>query len=164
MSSLMQRIEEIIAPTLEDMGYSVVRVQMQGDRHPTLQIMAERLDRAMMDVEDCAQISRAVSPLLDVDDPIEEAYSLEVSSPGVDRPLVRRDDYDRFAGFEAKIEMAYLIDGRKRFTGRLVGLVDDTVQVLVEGETQDLPFEDIVKAKLVLTDDLLAAASKEQGL
>lgn len=164
MSSLMQRIEEIIAPTLEDMGYSVVRVQMQGDRHPTLQIMAERLDRAMMDVEDCAQISRAVSPLLDVDDPIEEAYSLEVSSPGVDRPLVRRDDYDRFAGFEAKIEMAYLIDGRKRFTGRLVGLVDDTVQILVEGETQDLPFEDIVKAKLVLTDDLLAAASKEQGL
>jgi len=164
MSSLMQRIEEIIAPTLEDMGYAVVRIQLQGDRHPTLQIMAERLDRAMMNVEDCAAISRAVSPLLDVDDPIQDAYSLEVSSPGVDRPLVRRNDFERFAGFEAKIEMAYLVDGRKRFTGRLVGPVDDGIQILVEGETQDLPFDDIVKAKLVLTDDLLAAASKEQGL
>lgn len=164
MSSLMQRIEEIIAPTIQDMGYQVVRIQMQGDRHPTLQIMAERLDRKMMNVDDCADISNAISPLLDVHDPIEDEYSLEISSPGVDRPLVRREDYERFAGFEAKIEMADLIDGRKRFTGRVAGLVDDTVQILVDGETQDLPFEDIVKAKLVLTDDLLAAASKEQGL
>ncbi|WP_028878235.1 ribosome maturation factor RimP [Terasakiella pusilla] len=164
MSSAMQRIEEIIAPTLTEMGYVIVRLQIQGDRHPTLQIMAERADRKTMDVEDCAKISRAVSPLLDVDDPIDEAYSLEVSSPGVDRPLVRAEDFERFAGFEARVEMSYLIDGRKRFTGRLVGLVDGNVQILVDGVAQDLPFEDIIKAKLVLTDDLLAAASKEQGL
>ena len=164
MSSAMKRIEEIIAPTLTDLGYTIVRLQLQGDRRPILQIMAERLDRKMMDVEDCAIISRAISPLLDVDDPIEEPYSLEVSSPGVDRPLVRAEDFERFAGFEAKVEVAYLIDGRKRFTGRLVGLVDDNVQMLVDGVAQNLPFEDIVKAKLVLTDDLLAAASKEQGL
>lgn len=164
MSSPTQRIQDIIAPTLESLGYVVVRLQLQGDRHTTLQIMAERADRKAMGVEDCAKVSRAVSPLLDVDDPIEEAYSLEVSSPGVDRPLVRAEDFDRFAGFEAKVEMNYLIDGRKRFTGRLVGLVDGNVQILVDGVAQDLPFEDIVKAKLVLTDDLLAAASKEQGL
>ena len=164
MSSSGKRIEEIIEPTLTEMGYAIVRLQMQGDRRPTLQIMAERLDRKVMDVEDCANISRAISPLLDVDDPIEEAYSLEVSSPGVDRPLVRAEDFDRFAGFEAKVEMSYLIEGRKRFTGRLVGLVDGNVQILVDGVACDLPFEDIVKAKLVLTDDLLAAASKEQGL
>lgn len=164
MSSAMQRIEEIIAPTLTEMGYVIVRLQIQGDRRPTLQIMAERADRKTMDVEDCAKISRAVSPLLDVDDPIDEAYSLEVSSPGVDRPLVRAEDFERFAGFEAKVEMSYLIDGRKRFTGRVVGLVDGNVQILVDGVAQDLPFEDIIKAKLVLTDDLLAAASKEQGL
>lgn len=164
MSSAMQRIEEIIAPTLTEMGYVIVRLQIQGDRRPTLQIMAERADRKTMDVEDCAKISRAVSPLLDVDDPIDEAYSLEVSSPGVDRPLVRAEDFERFAGFEARVEMSYLIDGRKRFTGRLVGLVDGNVQILVDGVAQDLPFEDIIKAKLVLTDDLLAAASKEQGL
>lgn len=164
MTSVMNRIEAMIEPTLKDMGYTVVRVQMQGDRHPTLQVMAERQDRKTMDVEDCAAISRAISPLLDVEDPIDEEYSLEVSSPGVDRPLVRAEDYDRFAGFEVKVEMSYLIDGRKRFTGRLVGLVDGNVQILVDGDAQDLPFEDIVKAKLVLTDDLLAAASKEQGL
>ena len=164
MTSALKRIEDIIAPTLTDMGYQIVRLQLQGDRRPTLQIMAERLDRKIMDVEDCAVISRAVSPLLDVDDPIEEAYSLEVSSPGVDRPLVRAEDFERFAGFEAKVEMAYLIEGRKRFTGRIVGLVDGNVQILVDGEALDLPYEDVVKAKLVLTDDLLAAASKEQGL
>ncbi|SCA55606.1 Ribosome maturation factor RimP [Candidatus Terasakiella magnetica] len=164
MSSEIKRIEEIIAPTLTDLGYAIVRLQMQGDRHQTLQIMAERLDRKIMDVDDCAKISRAISPLLDVDDPIEDPYSLEVSSPGVDRPLVRAEDFERFAGFEAKVEMSYLIDGRKRFTGRLVGLVDGNVQILVDGVAQDLPFEDVVKAKLVLTDDLLAAASKEQGL
>jgi len=164
MSSALQRIEETISPTLAELGYIIVRLQLQGDRHPTLQIMAERADRKGMNVDDCAKISRAVSPLLDVDDPIEEAYSLEVSSPGVDRPLVRAEDYERFAGFEAKVELNYLIDGRKRFTGRLVGLVDGNVQILVDGVAQDLPFEDIVRAKLVLTDDLLAAASKEQGL
>jgi ribosome maturation factor RimP len=164
MSQATHRIQDIITPTLESMGYVVVRLQLQGDRHKTLQIMAERTDRKAMDVDDCTKISRAVSPLLDVDDPIEDPYSLEVSSPGVDRPLVRAEDFDRFAGFEAKVEMTYLVDGRKRFTGRLVGLVDGNVQILVDGVAQDLPFEDIQKAKLVLTDDLLAAASKEQGL
>ena len=154
----------MIAPVLESLGYGIVRLQLQGDRRPTLQIMAERLDRKPMGVEDCADISRAISPILDVEDPFENQYALEVSSPGIDRPLIKSQDFERFAGFEAKVEMAYLVEGRKRFSGRLLGLVSDHVQMLVDGEAVDLPFDDIVKAKLVLTDDLIAAAAQEQGL
>ncbi|MDX1710906.1 MAG: ribosome maturation factor RimP [Rhodovibrionaceae bacterium] len=150
-------IEALIAPTLADMGYEVVRILLSGDRRAKLQIMAERSADGRMDVEDCAEISRAVSALLDVEDPIAGAFVLEVSSPGIDRPLTRLKDFDRFAGFEAKLELAAPVEGRRRFTGRLLGTDGDAVRLDVpEGELR-VAFADIGKAKLVLTDELLAA-------
>ncbi|MGI9434261.1 MAG: ribosome maturation factor RimP [Geminicoccaceae bacterium] len=148
-------------PTLTAMGYELVRVMSTGGQRPTLQIMAERLDRAGMTVEDCAEISRAVSALLDVDDPIAGAYQLEVSSPGVDRPLTKPADFERFADFEVRVETDRLIEGQRKFKGRLLGLNDQAVCLtLPEGERR-IPLSAIKKAKLVLTDDLLAAAEAE---
>jgi ribosome maturation factor RimP len=155
-------ITTMIAPSLEAMGYRLVRVAFTGGRRPTLQIMAERRDEAAMSVDDCADISRTVSALLDVADPIPVAYALEVSSPGIDRPLIERDDFARYAGYEAKIEMANLIEGRKRFRGRLLGVADDAVRVALADREVALPLADVVRAKLVLTDELLAAARKQQ--
>jgi len=151
------KIEGLLAPALEALGYGIVRVQFSGGRKATLQIMAERQDGVAMSVEDCATISRAASALLDVEDPIPGAYDLEVSSPGIDRPLTRRQDFARFAGFEAKLETDRMLEGRKRFRGRLLGLDDDGVIRVRDGETEyAVPFEAITKAKLVLTDELLA--------
>ena len=150
------QIAGIIEPSLDAMGYRLVRVAVLGAGRTTLQIMAERRDEAAMTVDDCAAISRSVSALLDVADPIASAYPLEVSSPGIDRPLVRPEDYDRFAGFEARIEVSRPISGRKRFRGRLLGISEDMVR-LKEGEAEHaVPLAEIAKAKLVLTDDLLA--------
>jgi ribosome maturation factor RimP len=158
------RIAGLIEPSLDAMGYRLVRVQMSGGRRPTLQVMAERRDDVAMTVDDCADISRAVSAILDVADPIPGTYSLEVSSPGIDRPLVRREDFDRFAGHEARVELAQPIDGRRRFKGRLLGRDGDAVRMTVEdGGEVALPFPAIAKAKLVLTDELIAAAQKQQG-
>ena len=151
------KIEAIIAPSLEAMGYRVVRVAVTGGRRATLQIMAERADEAAMTVDDCADISRTVSALLDVADPIETAYFLEVSSPGIDRPLVKREDFARFAGYETRVELSAPVDGRKRFRGRLEGIEGDQVRLVVEGAPVVLPFPIITRAKLVLTDELLAA-------
>ena len=153
----------MIAPSLEAMGYRIVRVAFTGGRRPTLQIMAERRDAAAMSVDDCADISRTVSALLDVADPIPVAYALEVSSPGIDRPLIDRDDFVRYAGYEAKVEMSNLIDGRKRFRGRLLGADDGAVRIAVEDREVALPLAEVVRAKLVLTDELLAAAQKQQS-
>ena len=158
------RISSLIAPTLDAMGFELVRVALQGRQNQTLQIMAERRDRNPMTVEDCADISRAISALLDVEDPIAGAYTLEVSSPGIDRPLTRPGDYERFAGFEAKIDTSLPVDGRKRFRGRVLGLTEDG-QVRLAGETGDelaIPLTNIQRAKLVLTDDLIAAAMNEE--
>ena len=150
-------IAPLIEPSLEAMGYRLVRVAFLGARRATLQIMAERFDDAPMTVDDCTEISRSVSALLDVADPIESAYMLEVSSPGLDRPLTRPEDYDRFSGFEAKIELAQPLDGRKRFKGRILGRAGEQVRLRGEGGEVSLPFGDITKAKLVITDDLLKA-------
>lgn len=150
-------IAPLIEPSLEAMGYRLVRVAFLGAGRATLQIMAERFDGAPMTVDDCGEISRSVSALLDVADPIAGAYMLEISSPGIDRPLTRPEDYDRFAGFEAKIELERPFDGRKRFRGRLLGRADDHVRLRGETGEVHLPLADISKAKLVLTDDLLAA-------
>jgi len=109
------RIRSLIEPSIEEMGFDLVRVRYSGAKRPTLQIMADRKDETPISVTDCANISRAVSAIMDVDDPITEAYALEVSSPGIDRPLVRPRDYERFAGFEAKFETTRLIDGQKRY-------------------------------------------------
>lgn len=151
-------IARIVEPSLEAMGYRLVRVMLSGAKRPTLQLMAERLDEAPMSVEDCAEISRQVSALLDVADPITGAYTLEISSPGIDRPLVRPEDYDRFAGFEAQLELAQPQDGRKRFRGRLLGRAAGDVRLAGPAGEVRLPFAAIAKAKLVLTDDLLASA------
>lgn len=156
-----RRIESILGPSIEAMGYALVRVMITGGRRPTLQIMAERIDGSGMNVDDCAEISRSISAILDVEDPITGEYTLEVSSPGIDRPLTRLDDFRRFAGFEARIDTAELIEGRKRFSGRLIG-VDDADRVLLEtapGAQEALPFEGIARAKLVLTDELVAASA-----
>jgi ribosome maturation factor RimP len=152
------RIAAMIEPSLAAMGFALVRVSHTGGRRPTLQIMAERRDGTGMTVGDCEEISRNVSALLDVQDPIASAYTLEVSSPGIDRPLVRAEDYDRFAGFEAKLELGHGLDGRKRFRGRILGRAGEHVRVATDQGEVELPLGDVVRAKLVLTDELLAAA------
>jgi len=153
---LAGRVEALIGPIVEAMGFSLVRVQIMGRSRPRLQVMAERTDGESMLVEDCAAISRAVSAVLDVEDPIAGAYTLEVSSPGIDRPLVRLADFDRFAGFEVKVEMDLAVDGRRRFQGRLLGTEGDAVRLRMEDSEVVLPYADIRRAKLVLTEELLA--------
>ena len=160
-ASQIQSVESLIAPALADMGYDVVRVKIIGTLPPTLQIMAERRDETGMTVEDCAKISRAVSVLLDVEDPIFGAYTLEVSSPGLGRPLVRPGDYDKFSGLEAKIELLGPLDGRRRFRGVLAGFADNLVTIVTEDGAKALPYADIGDAKLIITDELLAAGSAE---
>ena len=156
------RIAQAIEPSLEAMGYCLVRVVITSGRRPTLQVMAERRDDQPMTVEDCAQISHSVSAILDVADPIAGAYMLEISSPGIDRPLVRAEDYDRFRGFEARIDLARPIEGRKRFRGRLLGTAAESVRLATETGEVRLPLADVTRAKLVLTDDLIAAAPRSQ--
>jgi ribosome maturation factor RimP len=158
----IRQITELIEPTVHDLGFEVVRVLMTGGQRPTVQVMVESLSREPMTVDHCARISHAVSALLDVADPVAGTYRLEVSSPGIDRPLVRRSDFERFAGFEARLETVMPIEGRRRFRGRLAGVIDDDVCLrLPEGE-QRIPYGAVKKAKLVLTDDLLAAAQAER--
>ncbi len=158
------RIEELLTPTLEAMGFNVVRVRFFGGEKPTLQVMAEPLDGAEMTVEHCADISRAASAILDVEDPIPGAYDLEVSSPGMDRPLVKLRDFEAYAGHVAKIELKKLRDGRKRHRGRLLGVEDGMVRLDREnGELATLPFDEIADAKLVVTDELIAEALRKQA-
>jgi ribosome maturation factor RimP len=159
------RVSAIATPVLEGMGYRLVRVRISGEAGCTVQIMAERPDGSMQ-IEDCEAISRALSPVLDVADPIERAYRLEISSPGIDRPLVRRSDFERNAGHLAKIEMAVAHDGRKRFRGIIEGVEGDRVRVHREdtpaGEDADilLLMADIAEARLVLTDALIAESMR----
>ena len=157
----MQAVRALIAPSLADIGYEVVRVMTIGAERLTLQIMAERLDEDAMTVEDCASISRTVSAIFDVEDPIIGAYTLEVSSPGLDRPLVRKKDFERYSGLEAKIELHQALNGKRRYSGMLAGYADGVVTIVTENGATNLPFEEIDKAKLIITDDLLAAGSAE---
>jgi ribosome maturation factor RimP len=169
MSSLLaktpidRRIAEIIRPTVEDMGFDLVRVRVMGGKGVTLQIMAERPD-GHMEIDDCAALSRELSVLLDVEDPIDREYTLEVSSPGIDRPLTRLQDFDTYAGHEAKLETAEMIDGRKRFKGVLLGLEDGRIKMRVEGLGDvALDFDDLADAKLVLTDALIEESLRRGG-
>ncbi|HEX3209920.1 MAG TPA: ribosome maturation factor RimP [Geminicoccaceae bacterium] len=158
----IRQITELIEPTVHDLGFEVVRILMTGGQRPTIQVMAERISREPMSVDDCAELSHAISARLDVADPIAGPYRLEVTSPGIDRPLVRRADFERFAGFEVRLETDVPIDGRRRFRGRLVGVVgDDVCLQLPEGERR-IPYGAVRRAKLVLTDELLAAAQAER--
>ena len=150
-------IAQMIEPSLAAMGYRLVQVHMTSGRRATLQVMAERLDDLPITHDDCAEISRSVSALLDVADPIPGTYVLEISSPGIDRPLVRAEDYNRFSGFEARIDLSMPFDGRKRFRGRLVGTREGVLHLSTEGGETRLPLDAVAKAKLILTDDLIAA-------
>ncbi len=156
------RVEALIAPSLQAMGYEIVRVLISGKQRAILQIMAERASDGGMSVDDCAAVSRAVSAILDVEDPISGAYTLEVSSPGIDRPLTRFADFERFAGFDARVEMQLPIDGRRRFSGHLKGAEDEKVRIETEEGEFELPFAGIAKAKLLLTDALIAASQRKQ--
>lgn len=153
-----RRLAEIITPVIEDMGFELVRVRFMGGKTKTVQIMAERPEGGI-EVDDCANISTAVSATLDVEDPIEDAYTLEVSSPGIDRPLTRLKDFATWEGYEARLETDEMIDGRRRFKGTLQGVEDDEVLVEIEvhGEPQTigLKFEWLSDAKLILTDELI---------
>jgi ribosome maturation factor RimP len=161
---LSEQIAKLIGPIADGLGYELVRVQIQGGaRRATLQIMAERRDRTAMIVEDCARLSRAISNLLDEVDPIAGEYTLEVSSPGIDRPLMKRADYERFLGHEVKIETNAAVDGRKRFHGTIAALDGDTVMLDSEGTTVPLPLAQVKSAKLVLTDRLIAAVEDESA-
>ena len=160
----LAQVERLIAPSLAAMGYEIVRVRLSGGSRPTLQIMAERTDGAEMTVDGCVDISRAVSAILDVEDPIAGAYVLEVSSPGIEpaRPLTRPADFARFAGHEVKLEAADAVDGRKRFRGRIVGLEGENVRIAAEDGERVLPVAVIRSAKLVLTDALVAESLKRR--
>ena len=154
------RVTTIIEPVVEDLGFRIVRVKVTGTNGCTVQIMAERPD-GTMSVNDCETVSRAISPLLDLEDPIGRAYYLEVSSPGIDRPLVRAGDFDRWTGHEVKIEMAVPVDGRKRYRGLIEGVEGDRVAIRLpdvkEGEEPvvRLTLADLGEARLVLTDELI---------
>jgi ribosome maturation factor RimP len=159
------RVSAVAGPVLQGMGYRLVRIKISGESGCTVQVMAERPDGSMQ-IEDCEAISRALSSVLDVADPIDRAYRLEISSPGIDRPLVRRSDFERYAGHLVKIEMAVAVSGRKRFRGTLGGIEGDAVRLHRDdtpaGEAADtmLVMEDIADARLVLTDELIAESMR----
>jgi ribosome maturation factor RimP len=159
------RVSAVAAPILQGMGYRLVRIKISGESGCTVQVMAERPDGSMQ-IEDCEAISKALSPVLDVADPIDRAYRLEISSPGIDRPLVRRSDFERYAGHLVKIEMAVAHQGRKRFRGTLAGVEGGAVRLNRDDIKADedssvvLEMEDIAEARLVLTDELIAESMR----
>ena len=153
-TAMDERVAQIITPVIEDMGFELVRIRIMGGEMKTLQIMAEK-PQGGIEVDDCADISNAVSAVLDVEDPISDAYNLEVSSPGIDRPLTRLKDFEMFEGYEAKLETHDMIDGRRRFKGELAGVEGTEVLINVEEGTIGLEFDWLSDAKLVLTDDLI---------
>jgi len=162
-TGLEARIAQAIGPTVEGLGYRLVRIRLSSRDGLTLQIMAERPDGTMA-IEDCEELSRNLSPVLDVADPIDRAYQLEVSSPGMDRPLVRRADFENAMGHVAKIELAQALDGRKRFRGTLTGLEENGVRLREEDAEEDvvLPLGDIAEAKLVLTDAIITESLRAE--
>jgi len=158
------RVAAIIAPVAEDLGLRLVRVRLYDNNGLTLQIMAERSDGSMT-VGECEALSKAISPVLDVEDPVPQAYNLEVSSPGIDRPLVRRSDFETWAGHVAKLETTTMINGRKRFKGQIIGVDGDDLHMRREDVSKDeadftVPLSGLATARLILTDDLIREALK----
>ena len=160
-AAIDRRMAEIITPVIEDLGYELVRVRLMTGKNTILQIMADKPEGGI-EVDDCAKISTAVGATLDVEDPIVEEYALEVSSPGIDRPLTRLKDFENFEGYEAKIETTELIDGRRRFKGQLAGIDGEDVLINVEEGTIGLKFNWLSDAKLVLTDELIAEMLRQR--
>ncbi len=161
-------VAELVDPVLVDMGYRLVRVRMTSERGQTLQIMAERPDGTMT-IDDCEAVSRVISPLLDVEDPIAGEYTLEVSSPGIDRPLVRLIDFERSIGHVTKVELLRPVNGRRKFRGVIKGVTGGSVSIVVDDSSEAggkvevvVAFEDIAEAKLVMTDELFRMALKRQ--
>ena len=160
MDPLESRLATIVAPALEAMGYELVRVAVLGRDRPTVQVMADKADGSQITVADCEAISHALSAMLDVEDPIPVAWSLEISSAGIDRPLTRPKDWNRFAGHLARAETIAPIDGRKRFSGVVLGADDTAARMRLEdGSEIALPLTGLRRAKLVLTDALIEAAA-----
>lgn len=151
-----ERIIALVEPTAGQLGYRLVRVRVSGNRRKTLQIMAERLSDGLMGIDDCGRLSRAISPMFDLEDPIPGEFSLEISSPGIDRPLMRLEDFERFVGHEAKLETAAMIDGRKRFKGEIAGVDGDEIRLRTpEGDEVRFKLSALSDARLVLTDKLI---------
>ena len=160
-AAIDRKLAEIVQPVIEGLGYELVRIRMMGGKTKSLQIMAERPEGGI-EVDDCAKISTAVSAILDVEDPFEDPYALEVSSPGIDRPLTRFKDFDMWNGYEAKIETEELVDGRRRFKGVLAGTNDDEVLITIDEGTIGLKFDWLSDAKLVLTDELITEMLRQR--
>lgn len=158
-------LEEKIAPTLEAMGFEVVRVAVTGDGgRRALQVMADRADGSLINIDDCTTISVTLNDLFEADDPLDGAYNLEISSAGIDRPLTRPKDFTAYAGFEAKVQTRRPIDGRKKFRGLLEGLSDEnSVRLVVDGEQVTLPLSEVDRAQLILNDALIAATENAQS-
>ncbi len=158
-----QKITHIIEPSIDDMGYELVRVMLLNQGHnQVLQVMIERKDGQELTVDHCADVSHTVSALLDVEDPIVGEYSLEVSSPGIDRPLTRLKDFVTYAGYEAKIELDRPLDSRRRYRGNLLGVKGDDVKIMVDGQIYEVPFAMIQQSNLVMSDDLLKKVTSKQ--
>ena len=157
-----KKLAELLNPILEDLGFEMVRVRLSNGNPSTLQIMADRLD-GQIGVDELAEINTSVGTILDVEDPIPENYTLEISSPGIDRPLTRKKDFDSFQGFEAKVETTELIDGRRRFRGVLAGVNNDEVLINLEEGTIGLKFTWLSDARLVLSDDLIKKMLKKNA-
>ncbi|MEZ7812422.1 MAG: ribosome maturation factor RimP [Paracoccaceae bacterium] len=160
-TAIDRRLASLITPAIEALGFELVRIRLMGGKTRILQVMADR-PRGGIIVEDCAAISTAVSAVLDVEDPLDDQYVLEVSSPGIDRPLTRIKDFDIWQGYEARIETIELIDGRRRFKGNLVGVEGEEVLLEIEEGTIGLQFEWLSDAKLVLTDELIAEMLRQR--
>ena len=161
-TDLVAAIDRMVRPSAADLGYRIVRIKFMSGKRPVLQIMAERTD-GTMSIDDCETLSRTISALLDVEDPIAGQFALEVSSPGIDRPLVEPADFDRFSGFEARIDLKEAVEGRKRFVGRLEGIAEDEVRL----ESRQfghlgIRFDMIADAKLVLTQELINESMARQ--
>tara|TARA_B100001093_G_scaffold94988_1_gene87152 strand:- start:53 stop:559 length:507 start_codon:yes stop_codon:yes gene_type:complete len=162
--SIEIELKALVEPSLSDLGYEIVRVRlMGGDGQKILQVMIDRSDETPVSVEDCAVVSRQLSAILDVEDPISGNYNLEVSSPGIARPLVKERDFERFLGFIAKVELEKTIRGRKRFRGRLIGCDRGMVSIQTEQGEEELPISDIVAANLILSDDLIEAHKRQSA-
>ena len=157
-----KKLAELLNPIFEDLGFEMVRVRLSNGNPSTLQIMADRLD-GQIGVDELAEINTSVGTVLDVEDPIPENYTLEISSPGIDRPLTRKKDFDSFQGFEAKVETTELIDGRRRFRGVLAGVNNDEVLINLEEGTIGLKFTWLSDARLVLSDDLIKKMLKKNA-
>ncbi|MGQ0531117.1 MAG: ribosome maturation factor RimP [Caulobacteraceae bacterium] len=151
-----ERVIALIEPPAAGLGYQIVRVRLSGNRRKRLQIMAERVSDGQMGIDDCTRLSRALAPMFDLEDPIQGEYDLEVSSPGIDRPLMRIEDFERFIGFEAKLETAAMINGQRRYKGAIKAVDGDEITLATEHGEAKLKFSALSDARLMLTDKLIA--------